>query len=98
VLSAAVIVTVAVGTAGLTVSFAIVNAALYRQPPFDDAQELALLYLVRDDNGVARRERWSYARSELLRTTQRSFAHVARYAPATLTLAGDGDPETVNAE
>ncbi|MDQ3949080.1 MAG: ABC transporter permease, partial [Gemmatimonadota bacterium] len=97
-LSVAVIVTLGVGAAALTTTFGIVNAALYRQPPFDDAQELALLYIVRDDDGVPRRERWSYARSELLRATQRSFAHVARYAPATLTLAGEGDPETVSAE
>jgi predicted permease len=97
-LSAAVIVTLAIGAAALTTTFAIVHAALYRQPPFDDAHELALLYIVRDEDGGPRRERWSYARSELLRRTQRSFAHVARYAPATLTLAGEGDPETVRAE
>jgi putative ABC transport system permease protein len=97
-LSLAVTATLAVGVAALTTSFGIVHAALFREPPFDAAHEVALLYLVRDDNGVARRERWSYARSELLRQSQKSFAHVARYAPGSLSLAGDADPEMVNAE
>jgi putative ABC transport system permease protein len=97
-LSLAVIAMLGIGVAALTTTFAIVNAALFREPPFDDAARLALLFIVRDDNGTPRRERWSYARSELLRESQRGFEDVARYSPVTLTLAGDADPETISGE
>ncbi|MGH7678801.1 MAG: ADOP family duplicated permease [Gemmatimonadaceae bacterium] len=97
-LSLAVVLMLAFGVAALGTTFAIVRAALWRQPPFRDAAELALLFIVRDDNGTPRRERWSFTRSELLRTTQRSFVDVARYSPASLTLAGNVDAETVNGE
>jgi predicted permease len=97
-LTSAVVATLAAGTAALTIVFGIVNAALYRPPPFHEAGRLAMLHLVRDDYGVARRERWSYARIQLLRAQQRSFAQLANYTPASLTLAGEPEAELVRAE
>jgi putative ABC transport system permease protein len=94
-----VVVTLAIGVATLATTFGVVNAALFRQPPFEDAGRLAMLYLQRNPRGEApRQERWSFARFELLRESQKSFEHVASYSPAALTLTADGDAELINAE
>ncbi len=100
VLSITVVVTVAIGVAALGTTFGIVNAALFRQPPFEDAGRLAMLYLQRNPRGEPpRRERWSFARFELLRTSQKSFEHVASYSPGSLTLSvGHSDAEMVSVE
>jgi putative ABC transport system permease protein len=100
-LSLAVILTVALGVAALTTTFGIVHAALFRQPPFPDASRLALLYLERNPrNEPPRRERWSFARFQLLSARQRSFESVASYSPASLTLAtqSGADAELVQSE
>ena len=100
-LSAAVVITLALGVAALTTTFGIVNAALFRQPPFPEARRLVMLYLERNPrNEPPRRERWSFARFQLLAVRQRSFEGVASYAPAALTLSGrgDGDAELLQSE
>ncbi|MBI3982930.1 MAG: ABC transporter permease [Gemmatimonadetes bacterium] len=98
-LTAAILVTLALGVGALTTAFGIVHAALWRQPPFEDARRLALLYLIRNPVGEpTRRERWSFERFRLLQDQQHSFEYVAHYTPPTLTLAGDGDAETVVGE
>lgn len=98
-IAVAVVITLALGVGALTTAFGIVNAALFRQPPFQDARRLAMLYLMRNPLGEpARRERWSFARIQMLRDQQRSFEQVALYTPATLTLAGEADAETVRGE
>lgn len=98
-LSTAVVLTLALGVAVLATTFGVINAALLRQPPFPDAGRLALLYLQRNPEGEPpRRERWSFARFELMRESQRSFEHVASYSPATFTLSSEGDPETIEGE
>lgn len=90
-LSLAVVGTLALGVAALTATFGIVNAALFRQPPFPHASRLAMLYLERNPrNEPARRERWSFSRYTLLGARQQSFEHVASYSPAALTLSGEG--------
>ena len=96
--SLAVGLTLALGVAALTSAFGIVNAALLRQPPFPAADRITLLYLLRDDHGTPRRERWSFTRIQLLRQSQRSFEQVASYSPATLTLTGESGGETVRGE
>ncbi len=92
--------TLAVGVGALTVTFGIVNAALFREPPFEDANRVAALYIVRNEVGEPpnRRERWSYSRYELLRESQRSFEVVANYSNPSLTLSGSGDAELVRGE
>src|SRR5437870_3149288 len=94
----AVGLTMALGTAALSSAFGIVNAALFRQPPFQDAGRITLLYLLRDDHGTPRRERWSFARIQLLEQSQHSFERVSQYSPATLTLGTESGAETVNGE
>jgi predicted permease len=100
-LSLAVVLTIALGVAALTTTFGIVNAALFRQPPFPEASRLAMLYLERNPrNQPPRRERWSFARFQLLSTRQRSFESVASYSPAALTLSdpGGGEAELLQSE
>ncbi len=95
----AVVVTLALGVATLTITFGVVNAALLRQPPFHDAGRVVMVYLERNPEGEPpRQERWSFARLELLRAWQRSFEQVASYSPASLTLSGDADAELVQGE
>jgi putative ABC transport system permease protein len=98
-LSITVVLTLALGVAALTTTFGVVNAALFREPPFHDAGRLALLYLQRNPAGEApRQERWSFARFQLLRQLQQSFEEVASYSPSALTLSGDMDAELVQGE
>ncbi len=98
-LSIGVVVTLALGVAALSTAFGVVNAALWRQPPFPDAGRIAMLYLRRNPEGEPpQQERWSFARFQLLRESQRSFEQVASYSPATLTLSGDADPELIHGE
>ncbi len=97
-LSIGVIVTLAIGVAALTTAFGIVRAALMRQPPFPDAERVALLFLERNPaNEPPRRERWSFERFRLLVRQQESFDLVASCSPASLTLSGGGDgtPELI---
>jgi putative ABC transport system permease protein len=98
-LSIGVIATLALGVGALTVTFAVVDAALFRQPPFQDAGRITMLYLVRNPIGEpARKERWSFPRFQLLRESQRSFERVASYSNPTLTLSGEDDAELVHGE
>ena len=92
--------TLAVGVAALSVTFGIVNAALFREPPFEHADRLAALYIVRNPIGEPpqQRQRWSFARYELLRDTQRSFESVASYSNPSFTLSGSGEAELVYGE
>src|SRR5512145_614590 len=87
----AVAATLALGVALLTATFAIVHAALLRQPPFVEADRLAMLGVLRNPMGEPpRQERWSFARFERLRQSQKSFEDVASYSPASVTLSTGG--------
>jgi predicted permease len=89
----------ALGIGALTVTFGLADAALLRQPPFPGADRLAMLYITRTGATEGqRRERWSYPRVQLLARTATSFESIANYSPATVTLTGAGDPETLTGE
>ena len=65
----------------LTVTFGIVNAALFREPPFHDAKRLAMLYLVR--NPIGERSGASAGRFRAFkaaRITGACFEHIANYS------------------
>jgi putative ABC transport system permease protein len=92
-------VTLALGVAAMTTAFGSVNAALFRQPPFHEAAQLAVLNLERNPTGEApRQERWSFARFERLRQSQKSFEDVASYSPASVTLSAGAGAELVSCE
>ncbi len=99
-LSAAVVITIALGVAALTSAFGIVQAALYRLPPFPEASRLAMLYLERNPrNEPPGRERWSFQRFAMLDARQHSFDAVASFSGNSLTLAGGmGDAELLRSE
>lgn len=100
-LALAISLTLALGTGALTTTFAVVNAALWRQPPFPNADRLAMLYLQRNEQGEPpRQERWSFARYQLLARSQDVFEHVASYSPGALTVSGGGtgDAELIQGE
>jgi predicted permease len=98
-LSLAVVVTIALGAGALIATFAIVNAALFREPPFADANRLTMLYTVRrPQTEPVREERWSFSRIQLLQQSQRSFEQLASYSPTMITLAGDEEAEPVRGE
>jgi putative ABC transport system permease protein len=100
-LTITVALTLALGVGALIITFGVVNAALWREPPFPEARRLTMLYLQRNPEGESpRRERWSFARYSMLAKQQDMFEHVASYAPGSLTLssAGSGDAELIPAE
>jgi putative ABC transport system permease protein len=100
-LSLTVVLTIAIGVAALTITFGVVNAALWRQPPFPESDRLAMLFLQRNPPGEpSRRERWSFARYNLLAESQDVFEQVASYSPGALTVsgAGSGDAELIQGE
>jgi putative ABC transport system permease protein len=100
-LAITVALTLALGVGALIVTFGVVNAALWRQPPFPDAGRLTMLFLERNPAGeLPRRERWSFARYTMLAQQQDVFEQVASYAPGSMTLSttGTGDAELIPAE
>ncbi len=97
--SLAVAGTLAAGVVALTLAFGVVDAAVWRQPPFDGAGKIAILYTRRvAPDRTLRSERWSYARIQMLRKSTRTFALVANFSQSTVNIAGGGDPESVGAE
>jgi putative ABC transport system permease protein len=96
-LSGAAVLSMSVGIAATTVVFSVVDAALFRPPPFPDAGRLAIIYTTRQrGNAPAGRERWSWPRFRLL-AGARSFTGVASFTPSVLALTGD-QSEPANAE
>ena len=95
----AVVAMLGMGVGALVAAFGVIDAALWRQPPFPDARRLTILYSGRSSPRESLRwERWSFPRLQLLRQAATDFARVANYSPATLTLTGTQDPEHVSGE
>ena len=100
VVSVAAVLSIALGIAATTSVFSIVDAALFRAPPFAGAARLAILFITRQHpNAAIERERWSWPRSRMLREEVKSFSDVASFSLSVLALtSSNGDPEPVNAE
>ncbi|HEY2848817.1 MAG TPA: ADOP family duplicated permease [Gemmatimonadaceae bacterium] len=98
-LTAAAVVTLAAGTAALTLTFGVVDGALWREPPFQNARQVVIVNTVRTaPNRGAHTERWSYGRIRLIRESAASLDQIANFGPSVLTLTGAGDPEPVQGE
>ncbi len=96
-LSGAAVLSMAIGIAAATAVFSVVDAALFRPPPFADAGRLAIIYTTRQrGDAPAGRERWSWPRFRLLESA-RSFSAIASFTPSVLALTGD-QSEPMNAE
>jgi predicted permease len=98
VVAGAAILSIALGIAATTAVFGVVDAALFRPPPLDHAEELVALYITRQaPNRPPERERWSWRRASLLRQRSESFENVATFTWSVLAITGD-EPEPVNLE
>jgi putative ABC transport system permease protein len=100
-LSIAAVLSIALGVSAATSVFSVVDAALFRPPPFPSVDRLAMLFVTRQHpNAPITRERWSWPRSRLLRErATSSFSQIASFSPAVLAITGaESDPEPANAE
>ena len=98
VVTAAAIVSIGLGAAATTTVFSVVDAALFRPPPFERASELAVLFVTRARPGEApSRERWSWPRFRELVGAQRSFERVASFSATTAAFTS-GTAEPVDGE
>jgi putative ABC transport system permease protein len=98
VVTIAALLSIALGIAATTSVFGVVDAALFRPPPFEQPGQLAALYVTRQEaNAPVGRERWSYARYRLLRDLNTSFEEVATFTLSVLAITSD-EAEPVNAE
>src|SRR5689334_20700803 len=97
--TAAAVASLTLGIAASTVVFALVDAALFRPPPFAEAHRLTLLTVTQwtPADGETRL-RWSWPRFQLLARSVRSFDGVASASNAVVTLTGIDDPEPVPVE
>ncbi|MGH7619947.1 MAG: ABC transporter permease, partial [Gemmatimonadaceae bacterium] len=98
VVAGAGVLSIALGIAATTAVFGVVDAALFRPPPLDRAEQLVAVYATRQaPNHPSERERWSWPRTQLLRQWTTSFESLATFTVSVLALTGD-DPEPLNVE
>jgi len=98
VVTIAALLSIALGIAATTSVFGIVDAALFRPPPFEQPNQLAAVYTTRQaPNAPVSRERWSWPRFRLLRDLNTSFEQVATFTVSVLAITSD-EAEPVNAE
>ena len=91
------ILTLALGIAGTTAAFSVVNAVLIRPLPYADPERLVQLWHSAEGIGMPKVEQsdasyWQYATK-----VTRSFESVASYRNMSATLTGGQDPERVQA-
>jgi predicted permease len=100
IVTAAAVVSIALGIAATTAVFGVVDAALFRSPPFDRADRLVMLYVTRHngDEPISK-ERWSWQRTRLVAAHASSFTDVASFSSAVLAITSDNaEPEPLDAE
>ena len=98
-LTGAAIGSLTLGLAGSTIVFTLVHATMLRQPPFEDADRLAVLNIIqRSPTTGEQRLRWSWPRFRLLQRFTRSFEDIASSSNAVLTITGVDDPAAIRVE
>jgi putative ABC transport system permease protein len=96
--SVAAVLSIALGVAAMAAVYSIVDAALFRPPPFDHPEALVAPYLTRQEPGhPLERQRWSWRGAVLLREMATSFENVATFTLSVLAITGD-DAEPLNVE
>lgn len=74
IVTTAAIISIGLGAAAATTVFSIVDAALFRPPPFERAADLAVLFMTRARPAESPvKERWSWPRFRALAATQQSW-------------------------
>lgn len=98
ILAAAAVLSIGLGAAAATTVFSIVDAALFRPPPFERARELGILYTTRTRTGeTPLNVRWSWPRFREVAASQRSFESVASFSSSTAAFT-DGEAEPAEGE
>src|ERR1051325_9255355 len=90
--TAVAIASLTLGIATTTTVFSLFDAGLLRQPPFERADRLAVVYITRSSNDGVDRTRWSWRRFQLLRGMTQSFDDVASATLSVVTLTGVLNP------
>ena len=98
--TAAAILSLAIGVGANTSIFSVVNAVLLRPLPFQDPQQLvAVNWAERSQGGETQAiPVWSYPKFTALRERSRTFQQVAGYCRLSLPLTEAGNPEKVDVE
>ena len=98
IVTTAAIFSIGLGAAAATSVFSIVDAALFRPPPFERAADLAILFMTRARPAESPvKERWSWPRFRALAATQHSFERVASFSATTMAFT-TGNAEPVEGE
>src|SRR5262245_45427268 len=88
----------AVATMGLAIGattsmFSVIEATLFRRLPFQNPQQLMMLYLTRSESGKEpARLRWAYPRFEILKNSSTVFDNMATFGRSTFNLTGIDQP------
>src|SRR3954469_21739401 len=91
------ILTLALGIAGTTASFSVVNAVLLRPLPYREPERLVQLWHTAPGLGVPQVEQSDASYIQYHDKATRSFQSVASYQDAASSLTGTQDPERVSA-
>ena len=97
--TAAALLSLTVGIASSAIVFSLVDAAMLRKPPFTDADRLVLLNITQRTPAEGElRQRWSWARFQLLKRHAQSFEAVATSSNNVVTVTGTSYPEPLPVE
>src|SRR5512145_1960574 len=89
--------TLGIGTSAAV--FSLVDAAILRRPPFDEAERLVVLNITqRTPHEGELRRRWSWPRFQLLKSHVRSFEALATSSNNVVTVTGSSNPEPLAVE
>ena len=88
IVTVAGVLSIGLGIGASTTVFSVVDAALYRQPPFADAQRLTILYETHARPGhETELTRWSWPSFRMLASSTHSFAAIGSVSRSTLAPA-----------
>jgi putative ABC transport system permease protein len=99
VFTGAALISLTLGVACTAAVFSLVDAAMLRTPPFVEADRLLLLNITQRTPAEGElRQRWSWARFQLLQRDVRSFERIASSSNNVVTVTGTSNPEPLPIE
>lgn len=97
--TAVAVTTLGCGIAAAALVFSLVDAALFRPPPFSGADRLMVINFTQHPaTGGAWQTRWSWSRLRLLMEEAQSFDAIASSSNVVVTLTGAEEPEPLAVE